>query len=821
MQFWCRRVQVSWPETIGTNPPRLAKGVPMPPRSYVIIATALAALVVGGFPDKFGFSVSRWYQWFDVITCLVAVPGAFRIARGLHARFWVGIALASPGLVCGAVNLYGLTNRINRPVSSAFNEVADLAVLAAAAAAIHLAETLSGRRTAFRVGYWILAIAALTTCLSWLGRPMGWIFTQDFLFALVGGTANIAAIFVKYGAFIGAAMLIVTRRDIERWTGIVIGLISAYLLYRDLRPLFVDDGFTYYVGWTFWVWPGAMLIGAAAVWRMGSLLHASPMQARSFGAEPNKISNEIPVPVRPEARPFVSHGVAIYFGVLLVLTFIAFLRDAIGIAMFMLIIPGLILIAAPTLLYYSIAVLPAYFVDRYSGKRLLAVAIAAASLASAAVLPHYVSWYLLEHLVASDHSDPPSSFQPKSFGLPYPEADNYWTNKHRPESHLRTPPPPCTDLCQQLLFRGHVDQVLIRGDWSQDPLAAGTVVITGGKAYHLADGSKRVIRPAELSRDSSIQEIPVERALNPTEFFKPKWRRFRLQQRETCPDTLSLIEGQFVRDVVGGQCLVEDTIDSADPDAILSISKPPAVPVPRREGPNIDWRSIQTGPMTVTIAERRDQRTATTEVKTALEAHYAPLPFYFSVKPNGLSFNLVVATDRFPSSFADPYEMVNRRYGLSIAPISWATRFAVPASDDDRSLVYAILSQDYGPGGYIPLTPSRLVTSFVNARLASGQLNQDDVELIRVLLKQHAFTAPIGSKLPPSTYPALKPLLPDMVERIADRLDGQNEMVQSLNVILDNFSAEDVDPYLSALCNEPRNRDLRVCYKRELRSRKK
>ncbi|MEO6842293.1 MAG: hypothetical protein ABI192_16215 [Bradyrhizobium sp.] len=773
----------------------------MPPRSYVIIAIVLAALVAGGFPDKFGFSISRWYQWFDVITCLVAVPGAFRIARGLHTRFWVGIALASPGLVCGAINLYGLTNRINRPVSGAFNEVADLAVLAAAAAAIHLAETLSARRTAFRVGYWILVIAALTTCLGWLGRPMGWIFTQDFLFALVEGTANTAAIFVKYGAFIGAAMLIVTRRDIERWTGIVIGLTSAYLLYRDLRPLFVDDGFTYYVGWTFWAWPGAMLVGGAAVWRMGSLLHASPVQAHPFGAEPNRISNEIPAPVRPEARPFVSHGVAIYFGVLFALTFIAFLREAIGIAMFMLIVPGLILIAAPTLLYYSTAVLPAYFVDRYSGKRLLAVAIAAASLASAAVLPHYVSWYLLGRLVASDHSDPPSSFQPKSFQLPYPEADNYWTNKHRPESHLRTPPPPCTDLCQQLLFRGHVEQVLIRDP--STPWNDGTIRIQGGTLLHLSrDGSRSV-------------------ALPPAQLSGPKWRRFRLQQRETCPDTLSLIEGQFVRDVVGGKCLVEDTIDSADPDAILSISKPPAVPVPRREGPNIDWRSIQTGPMTVTIEERRDQRTATTEVKTALEAHYAPLPFYFSVKPNGLSFNLVVATDRFPSSFADPYEMVSRRYGLSIVPISWATRFAVPASDDDRSLVNTILNRDYGPGGYIPITPSRLVASFVNARLTSGHLNQDDVELIRVLLKQHAFTAPIESKLPPSTYPALKPLLPDMVERIADRLDGQNEMVQSLNVILHNFSAEDVDPYLSALCNEPRNRDLHVCYKREFRSRKK
>lgn len=794
----------------------------MPPRSYIGIAIVLAALVASGFADKLGFSISRWYQVFYLVTCLLAVPGAVRIARGLHARFWGGIALASPGLVCGAVNLYELSNRLNRPVSSVVNEVAYLTLLAAAAAAIYLAETISGRRTAYRVAYWILAIAAVTTCLNWLARPMGWRFTQDFGYASLAFTANTAAIFVKYGAFISAAMLVVIRRDIELWTGVVISLISAYLLYRGLRPLFVDDGFTYYVGLTFWVWPGVMLVGAAAVWRMGSLLNTSPVQAGSFGAEPNTNLNEMPARGRPEARPFVSRGVAIYFGVLFVLTFIAFLRDTITIAAFMFIVPAYILMASPTLLYYSIAALPAYFVNRFGGNRVLAVTIATASLCSAAVLPHFIGWYRLERLVASDHSDPLSSLQPRSFELPFPEADNYWTNWRRPESHLRTPPPPCTDLCQQLLFRGHAEAVFVRGDPSQDPMAAGNVVITGGKAYRLTGGvSKRDTRPAELSRDSSVQEIPVKRALNPAEFFKPKWRRFRLQQRETCSYTMSLIEGQFVRDVVGGRCLVEDTIESADADVILSISKPPPVPVPRREGPSIALSSIQTGPMTVAIKERRDQRILDTELKTALEAHYAPLPFYFSVKFSGLNSNIVVATDRFPSSVADPFEMIRRRYGLSIDPIPWATRFTIPISDDDRSAVKTILNQDYGPGGYVPASPSRLVASFVNSRLKSGQLSDDDVAIIRALLKQHAFTGPMEPGLPPSTYQALKPLLPDMFERIADRSDGQTEMVQSLNVMLEQFSVEDTDPYSPALCQERKNGDLRVCYKREFRNSRK
>ena len=135
-----------------------------------------------------------------------------------------------------------------------------------------------------------------------------------------------------------------------------------------------------------------------------------------------------------------------------------------------------------------------------------------------------------------------------------------------------------------------------------------------------------------------------------------------------------------------------------------------------------------------------------------------------------------------------------------------------------QTAVNAILKQDYGADGYIPITQMRLVASFVNARLTGGQLNQDDIELIRAMLKQRAFAAPIDSKLPPATYQALKPLLPDMFERIAYRADGQTEMVQSLNVMLEQFSVEDTDPYSPALCQERKNGDLRVCYKRELRN---
>ena len=522
----------------------------------------------------------------------------------------------------------------------------------------------------------------------------------------------------------------------------------------------------------------------------------------------------------------MARALKIYLGILFVLTVIAAGPGTITAGLLLFFLPGLILIGSATLLYYSIALLPAYFINRRLAKRLLAVAVAFFSVAAAALLPHYVTEYWLRSLVAADHSDTSASLRPQSFELPEPELGNYWTNWRRPESHLRTPPPPCADLCQQLLFRGNVDLVFVRGDSSQDPLAAGTIVITGGKAYHLAgDGSKRVIHPAELSRDSSIQEIPAERVLNPAEFFKPKWRRFRLQQRETCPDTLTLIEGEFVRQVVDGRCLLEDTVESSNADVVLSASKPPEARVRgslETKGLTFATTEIKAGPTTVTITERRDGRAIPVEVKTTLVANYATVPFYFHPVRCGGSeipdYCLAVAMEPFPSSFADSFKMIGRRYGLAIAETPRSARFSVPVTDKDRPAVNAILKQDYGAGGFIPVTPSRFVGSFVSARLKSGQLNQDDIELIHELLKQRAFAVSIETELTPSTFQALKPLLQEMFERIAYRADGQDQIVQSLDTILSYFSAEDTDPYLLTLCRERKNADLRVCLKRVFRN---
>ena len=253
----------------------------MPPRSYIITAAVLTVLVAVSFPLTLGFSIILWYWLFAVAACVLATAGAFKIARGLQAPLWIAIALASPGLVWAANHLHGLLGHLSVTAFRAFDLASYLALLAAAACALRFAETISSPRVAFRIGYCILATAAFVACLNLLAFSMGWALTKNPAYAMAVRVVVIAGKLVKYGAIIMAAMLITSRYNVERWTGIVISLVSAYLLYESLRWLFVT-GFPR-DGLMTWLQPVIMLIGGAAVWRMGSLLRGSAPQRPAGG----------------------------------------------------------------------------------------------------------------------------------------------------------------------------------------------------------------------------------------------------------------------------------------------------------------------------------------------------------------------------------------------------------------------------------------------------------------------------------------------------------------------------------------------------------
>jgi hypothetical protein len=263
----------------------------MPPLSYVITALVLAAMVAASMPMTLGYSIILWYWAFEGAACILAVAGVIKITRGLRAPLWTGFALAAPAFVWAANRLYEMPFLPSRGVAVGFNVAAFLALLMAAAGALRLIEMISRPRAAFRYGYGILAASALLTVVSLVAYVMGWSFTRSALYITPARAVAVSAVLVKYGAFIGAIMLISLRRNIECWAAAVISLISVYFLYQAIGAMFFPIIPGRGDGLMFWLQPVVVLIGGAAVWRVGSILRTQTFLERStqsFTVDPTR-----------------------------------------------------------------------------------------------------------------------------------------------------------------------------------------------------------------------------------------------------------------------------------------------------------------------------------------------------------------------------------------------------------------------------------------------------------------------------------------------------------------------------------------------------
>lgn len=117
------------------------------------------------------------------------------------------------------------------------------------------------------------------------------------------------------------------------------------------------------------------------------------------GDKRDDASGGVSPPPSRDDRSLVPGWLALYFSALITLTFVAAIPGTITIGFLIFFIPGFALLASPTLLYYSIAVLPSYFVYRLHWGPLLTSLVATVSVISAALLPHYASQ--LESLLAT------------------------------------------------------------------------------------------------------------------------------------------------------------------------------------------------------------------------------------------------------------------------------------------------------------------------------------------------------------------------------------------------------------------------------------
>jgi hypothetical protein len=255
----------------------------MPPRSYLITAGVLAVLVAVSLPLTLGFSIIVWRWLFAAAAWILVVAGALRVVHGLRAPRWIGVVLALPGLLWAANSVKMMNpERTSATWFMMSGAATQLALLAAAGGALRLVETMSRPHVAFRFGYLLLAAYAFVVGIGLVDNFMGWGFARNALYAASERSLRIAATLVGYGAFIGAAVLVTMRRDIEVWAGAVISLIGVHMLYDTIRLMFVAAELRVFVAadLMFLVQPVLMLIGGAAVWRIGSVLNAQAVSER-------------------------------------------------------------------------------------------------------------------------------------------------------------------------------------------------------------------------------------------------------------------------------------------------------------------------------------------------------------------------------------------------------------------------------------------------------------------------------------------------------------------------------------------------------------
>jgi hypothetical protein len=607
----------------------------MPPLSYVITAIVLGLIF-------FGSPVYPFYWLFATTAGVLTIAGVIRIARALRAPLWIGPTLAIPGIFWTAHTLYDVYTKPRLLETVVVGLVGIIANLAAGVGALRLLEMTGLPRKVFWIGCTILGTAALCTTISLIALFPGYGLTVNLRFAfyspyytIIGRPLTLLGAILSYISYVGFVIVISRRRHIEIWISAVVTAVGIYLIYKVVKLMLWIPIEGQHDGLIAWPEPVIMFIGGVAVWRLGSVLSAQATTATAPypGLGPRAVQTSIQVTAPPQTvvrqssqpilqsgtvseetippnrsrdRAPMSRGVMIYFGVLAVLTLGTVVQSSTIVGILLHILLGPILSVPPTLLYYSTALLPAYFVGRLLHREYLAGALALVCLTLAAALPHYIGEYSLYRLVAADHTDPPASISPRSFELPYPERDNYWMNWRQTESHDITPPPPCADLCQQLLFKGHIDHVIIRDYNSRNAPFTNRETFERG-----SDGS-------------------MHRTVHVT--WLPRWRRFHLERRDSCPDTLSLIAPEFVHEVVGGHRLIEDTSDRREADVLVSLSKP--LDVRGADGQlrpdlNIAFANVESDPTTITIAEQRDGKVIPVEIRTALHASYLTVPFLF------------------------------------------------------------------------------------------------------------------------------------------------------------------------------------------------
>jgi len=448
----------------------------------------------------------------------------------------------------------------------------------------------------------------------------------------------------------------------------------------------------------------------------------------------------------------------VFFGVLSVVALIpegalfVLLLTAMGLPLFG--IPGLLVIASPTILLYSAALIPLWLASSAPRGRIWLVVAAAFIPAAVAFGPGALSrsearqfaMRMSENDISGPAADKPRSIELIGDGT----SGMFVVGPRFGDEHAS-----CNEICRRLLFNGEVDWVRMTRlpDTYMNRRAAQTWHVT----YHM-------------------------------------------EHRESCPQVYpdgTTIE-KAVRDrLVAGECLIAETSGSGTPDAAVTFttryfdqSYPPRPP---DGGPN---HALIESVKELRIESRQGDTLSPALQQTETVARTLALPLYFGTEMHlqGGYNGPTIGRDRTVMNPIDLAAAMRNTFGYQIAEIS------APPAEDPRKIAEGVLALPPEASPALSSAQQDALNDVLAAIEKQSTLSDADVDFVRRVIADHRVKEPKLGVLFQNMFRkhsrALEPLIPVVLDRISTAVPQQVGHYHSLlGWSLASYPADSLRPY--------------------------
>jgi hypothetical protein len=415
---------------------------------------------------------------------------------------------------------------------------------------------------------------------------------------------------------------------------------------------------------------------------------------------------------------------------------------------------GLVLAAAPTVLLYSIALLPLWIAATNRPRRYWQIAGALLIPTAVAIGPRLLSYHGADRYgrqLSRDDFARPSTRKPKTIEI----VGDYGSEVFQYAQEVGDKRAACGEICRRLLFNREVEQVRMT----------------------------RLSEPTTDARSAPPQSVT-----------------YHLEHRDSCPQVYSAgiqVDKAFRDRLIAGDCLVVGADSGGPKDATVSLTTiySPYYPVPPEEAPAAARIAAV---KRLTIEQRGEDGAAVPIVlRNEVSVEAVSLPFHFGYELHlgtGGYNGQTIGRSVYVINRTDLAAAVRETFGFKVAAVE------VPAAEPAPNIADRVLSSSREASPSFSAAQQESISDVLGAMRRQPSLSGDDVEFVRrVVADPRINEARLGGLLLDlfRRHPArLEPLAPVIIERLKIPVPEQvGHYNNSLGWALASFPAEVLLPY--------------------------